>query len=155
MTRFSAAAGILSSWLSGILCIPMIAFRHAIFASLLVFCHAPVMAAPEGTIGRLVNECRRKWLGDPGMIQYCIERQNLDYQRVQRSGASAETVNQCKQRWGDDYGMVLACVRNPPTASSGYQRVPVSNPSPQRSAPSTKSGTCSNWILMGNKKLCL
>jgi hypothetical protein len=133
----------------------MVARRLAISASFLLACQAPVMAAPAGTIGRIVGECRRKWSGDPGMIQYCIRQQNLDYQRIQQSGASAETINQCERRYGDDFGMILACVRNPPAASSGYQRAPVSNPSPQRATPSTKSGTCSNWIMMGSKKLCL
>lgn len=89
------------------------------------------------------------------MIQFCINKQNLDYQRVRQSGASEETLNECKQRWGNDYGMVNACVRNSAVRSNQEQRAPVSNPSPQQATPSTKSGSCSNWIMMGNKKQCI
>ena len=111
---------------------------------------APLLAAPEGTIGRLVEECQRKWLGNPGQIQYCLQQQNLDYQRVQRSGASAEMINECKASWGDDYGMVMACIRNPPIRSSRHQPVPVSRPVAQPSPP----GGCSSWLMVGGRKQC-
>lgn len=128
----------------------MAACRLLVTALLTLAFQAPLMAAPEGAIGRMVEDCQRKWLGNPGQTQYCIQQQNLDYQRVQRSGASTEIISQCESRYGGDYGMVLACVRNPPVQSSGYQRVPVSMPFLQ---PST-SGVCVSWLMVGNKKHC-
>lgn len=127
------------------------AAHRLLFSAVFTFVlQAPLLAAPEGTIGRLVEECRRKWLGNPGQIQYCIQQQNLDYQRVVRSGASAETLNECKESWGNDYGMVLACIRNPPVRSSRDQQVPVSRPAPQPAAP----GACVSWMMVGGKKQC-
>ncbi len=127
------------------------AARRLPFSALLTFAfQAPLLAAPEGTIGRLVEECRRKWLGNPGQIQYCIQQQNLNYQRVQRSGASAEAINDCKASWGDDYGMVAACLRNPPIRSTRYQSMPVSRPTVQPATP----GLCVSWLMVGGKKQC-
>ncbi|MEB3362013.1 MAG: hypothetical protein VKI42_07820 [Synechococcaceae cyanobacterium] len=132
-----------------------VADLHHLSRSLLTLAlQAPLMAAPEGTIGRLVEECRRKWLGNPGQIQYCIQQQNLNYQRVQRSGASAETLNECKASWGDDYGMVMACLRNPPIRSSRYQQGLPSRLVPQRATPATAPGPCVSWLMVGSKKQC-
>lgn len=128
----------------------MAARRLPVSALLGLAIQAPLMAAPEGTIGRLVEECRRKWLGNPGQIQYCIQQQNLNYQRVVRSGASAEALSECKGRWGDDYSMVFACLRNPSIGSSRDQQAPASRPSPQPAA----SGACVSWIMVGNRRQC-
>lgn len=133
----------------------MIDSRLSISAFLLALFQAPILAAPEGTIGRLVRECVRQWAGDNSMIQYCVREQNLSYQRVQQSGASRETVGKCEQRWGDDYSMVFACIKNARLESSQDQGAPGGSPPPQRATPSTNSGFCPNWIMVGSTKACI
>ena len=73
---------------------------------------ALVQAAPQGTIGNLMQNCKEKWSGDIGMIDYCMKNQIMDYKRVQQSPLSSQEKQSCKERWGNDYGMVDACIRN-------------------------------------------